>query len=59
MFIAALFQLPRHGSNPSAHPQMSGIRRCGVYKQQDITQPLKILPFAATWMDVENTVLMK
>ena len=23
--------MPRHGNNPSAHQQVTGLRRCGVY----------------------------
>ena len=30
MFIAALFTIAK-GNNPSAHQQMIGLRRCGIY----------------------------
>ena len=39
---------------------MNGLRRCGIYTQQNTTQPLKnnkIMPFAAAWMELEILIL--
>ena len=32
-------QKPRHGNNLNAHRQMNRLRRCGIYTQQNTTQP--------------------
>ena len=39
---------------------MNGLRRCSIYTQWNTTQPqkrTKIMPFAATWMEVETLIL--
>ena len=55
MFFAGLFTMPRHGSNRNVHPQRNGLRRCGTYIQWNITHKKnEIMPFAATWMDLER-----
>ena len=41
---------------------MMNRQRCGAYIQQTVTQPLKmkeIMPFVATWMDLEIIILSK
>ena len=37
MFTAALFTIVRTWKNPSAHQEMTGLRRYGIYTQWDIT----------------------
>ena len=38
---------------------MDGFKRCGIYTQWNTSQPTKnkIMPFAATWMELENLIL--
>ena len=38
---------------------MIGFRRCGIYTQWNTIRPLKrkIMPFAATWMELETLIL--
>ena len=39
---------------------MNGLRRCGIYAHWNITQPNnESLPFAATWVDLENIMINK
>ena len=51
-------------NNPSVHQQRVGVRRCGLsvhtHTHTNITQLLKkneMVPFAVTWMNLENIVL--
>ena len=55
-------QLPPHGNNPNVHQQMNGLRRYGAYTQWNATWPSKknkIMPFAATCMELESLILSK
>jgi hypothetical protein len=39
---------------------MNGLRKCGIYRQRNFTQPQKkneILSFTGKWMALENIIL--
>ena len=38
---------------------MTGLRRCDIYTMESYSaiEKIEILPFAATWMDLENITL--
>ena len=60
MFTTALFTIAKSWKQPKCPSIDEWIRRCGAYRQRNITQPLKkneIMPFAATWMDLEIIIL--
>ena len=57
MFIAALFTIARKWKQPKYQPT-NGLGRLGIYMQQNTTQPYKrIIPFAATWMQLDTKIL--
>ena len=59
-FIASLFAIGKTGKHPKC-PSMSGwTLKYSLYTQWNITQPVKekeILPFATTWMDLEDAMM--
>jgi len=60
MLIAALFTIAKTWKQPNVHRQTIGLGRCGVYIHNRI--PLshkknKIMPLAATWMELETLIL--
>ena len=58
MFIAALFTIAKMQKQRNVPQEMNGLRRCGTYIQQNTTQPQnKIMPLAATWMQLEVIIL--
>ena len=59
MSTAALFTTAKTWKQPKCPLTDEWIRRCGVYTQQNTTQPLKknkIMPFAATWMESDTLI---
>ena len=60
MFIAALFTIVKTWKQPKGPSTDNWIRKCGIYTQRNTTQPQKrddIMPFAATWMELETLIL--
>ena len=59
MFIAALFTIAKTWQQPKGPSTDEWIKKSYIRKW-NITQPLKkneIMPFAATWMDIEMIIL--
>ena len=58
MFIAAVFTVAKTWKQPKCPSLVNGLRRCGIYTQWNTTQRLKkIMPFSATWMELETLIL--
>ena len=58
MFIAALFTIAKTWQQPKCPLINEWIKKCGIYRQQNITQHKKneIMPFIETWMDLEISI---
>ena len=57
MFTAALFTIAKTWKQPKCPSKMKRLR-CGMYTQWNTTQPYKkVMPFAATWMQLEILIL--
>ena len=57
MFIAVLSTTAKLWEEPKCPSTDTGSRRCGIYRQWNITHPQKmneILPFATMWMELES-----
>jgi len=61
MFTAALFTIAKTWKQPKCPSADDWIRKMWcIYTQWNTTQPLKkndMMPFAATWMELENLIL--
>ena len=59
MFTAALFTITKSWKQPKCPSTDDWIRKCGIYTQWNtlIHKKSKIMPFAATWMELEPLIL--
>ena len=58
VFIAALLTIARHGNNPTSMDR--GIdKMCSIYTMEysSAIEKKEIMPFSATWMDLESVIL--
>ena len=63
MFISALFTIAKTWKQPKCPSMMNRLRKCSTYTQWNTTQIQKkndkLMPFAATWMELEILILYK
>ena len=60
MFTAVLFTISKTRNNLNVHQQMIRLRRCGNLYTTEHYSALKkndIMPFAATWIELETLIL--
>ena len=59
VFIATLFTIARHGNNLMSTDRGIDKKMCSIYTIQYSSAIKKkaIMPFAATWMDLESVIL--
>ena len=55
MFITALFTIAKTWKQPKCPLADEWIKKCGIYAVEyySSTKKNKLMPFAATWMDLE------
>jgi hypothetical protein len=45
MFVAALFTIAKYGNSQDAPLLTSGLRKCGIYTEQNFIQPQRRMKF--------------